>query len=442
MNELNVLVCDDISERGDKTVEEICKIRCRLEEVGIRIQCRKLFEKELSEEIKKLFEHVKKQLPPIDIGQLENVDPFNHANFDCDIVVIDNNLAALEIEGARLTAEAVAGFVRAFTSARYIVSLNKNPEVDFDLRYLVGDYQSQADLALNVDHLSNLALWTGNPKDAEDDFLPWYWPALNYVSKKRLEQINFVKNHMKSSIFDTFSFRDRAVDYLSRHAIGALSSEVSDPTNGEPGDRAVERITFVEFFRDSCRSLPVREERTKIAQVADAGNENAVEIVARVVSAEIDKWIRRDVLGPQDVLVDLPHLLMRMPFVLGGSVCDIDQWDGALTVAEQPFGMDREIYENHISNTIFMHGVWVKSPCFWWPDLKNDEALNDLFFAAGDEWPDAVFCEDISLFRTLNQDGGEFEPKEFAAEFEGSWNRRYVARLPDWKYAPRSRFAR
>ena len=442
MNELKVLVCDDIRKRCEDTVAEINKVRDKLIRAGIDIQIQKLFEKELSKEIKKLFEHVKKQLPSVDTEQFENFGPFNHSKFDCDIVIIDNNLAALEIEGARLTAEAVAGFVRAFTGARYIVSLNKNPEVDFDLRYLIGDYQTQADLALNADHLSNLALWTGNPKDTKDEFLPWYWPALNYVSKRRLEQITLAKKYMSSAIFDTLSFRSQAVDYLSRHAIGALSSEVSDSINGESGDRSVERITFVEFFRDSCRSLPVREERKKIAEVAVAGNGNAVEIVARVVSAEIDKWIRRDVLGPQDVLVDIPHLLMRMPFVLGGDVSDIAQWDQALTVAEPPFGMDREIYESHVSDTMFKYSVWVDSPCFWWPDLKNNEALNDLFFVAGVEWPDAVFCEDISLFRRLTQDGEDSEPMEFAAEFEGSWNRRHVAKLPDCKYAPRSRFAR
>ena len=80
---------------------------------------------------------------------------------DFDIVVLDNNLAALEVSGARQTAESIAGYIRAFTNIPYIVSLNKNPEVDFDLRYLLGDYQTQADVALNTDHLANRALWRG-----------------------------------------------------------------------------------------------------------------------------------------------------------------------------------------------------------------------------------------------------------------------------------------
>ena len=442
MSDLRVLVCDDIEARGRETIDEIIKVREKLGKIGVGMQIQELFADNLSAKIKALFAYVARYLPPDGAERSESIDPFNHAEFDCDIIFIDNNLAALDIDGARLTAEAVAGFIRAFTNARYVVSLNKNPEVDFDLRYLVGDYQTQADLALNTNHLSNLALWTGNPMDAKNHFLPWYWPALNCISSKRIGQMEFVIKHMKSAIFRTLSFPDQAVDYLSRHAIGALSSNVVDSTTGDSNDTPVKAITFMDFFRYSCRSLPVLNERRELAEAADAGNDNAVKIVARVVSAEIDKWIRRDVVGPQEVLVDIPHVLMRMPFVLGSGVCDIDRWDQALTVVEPPFGLDREIYDKHIVDTVFPHSIWMKSPCFWWPELKSSEELNDLFFATGEEWPEVVFCEDTSQFRNLTPDGENSEPMEFAAEFEGSWNRRNVSVLPDLKYTPRSRFAR
>ena len=206
MNELNVLVCDDISERGDKTIEEIGKIGDRLAEADIRIQCRELFGNELLEELEKLFERVAGYLPSDDAGQSACVDLSEPAGFDCDIAIIDNNLAALEVKGARLTAEAVAGFVRAFTNAPYVVSLNKNPEIDFDLRFLVGDYQTHADLALNAGHLSIPALWTGSPRDTEDGFLPWYWPVLGNVSEKRRRQVELVRTHLQCPIMETLDF--------------------------------------------------------------------------------------------------------------------------------------------------------------------------------------------------------------------------------------------
>ena len=67
-----------------------------------------------------------------------------------DLVIVDNNLTGLDLDGARLTAETIIGYLRAFTDVPYIVSLNKNLHVDFDLRFLFGDYQSLADLALNA----------------------------------------------------------------------------------------------------------------------------------------------------------------------------------------------------------------------------------------------------------------------------------------------------
>lgn len=440
MNELKVLVCDDIRERGKDTVAEINKVREMKADIGIRIQ--ELFWEELSEEIKKLFKRVKEHLASDDSGQSESAVPFNHAEFDCDIAIIDNNLAALDIEGARLTAEAVAGFIRAFTNARYVVSLNKNPGVDFDLRYLVSDYQTQADLALNTRHLSNPALWTGNPQDTKDGFLPWYWPVLGNISEKRRKQVEFLKNTLNSPIVETLGFPQGAIDYLSRHAVGTLTPVANAEDIGMQGSEPLSTVTFEAFFLHSCRSLPVSADRERLAHQASHGNESSREVVAKVVAAEIDKWIRRDVLGPQDVLVDVPHLLMRMPFLLGDKVADLDRWHDSLTIKEPPFGMDRDIYHRHISYSRFPHDHLLKSPCFWWPILKESEALNDLFFGPSENWPDVVFCEDVSQFRNFSTSGEDTEPMEFAAEFEGSWSRRYASLLPSKFYSPKSRFTR
>ena len=164
MNELKVLVCDDIPDRGHNgTVAEINRAREGLAKANFSIRIDELFANKLSEALETLFEHVARHLPSGDTERSGSVDPLDHSRFDCDIVIIDNNLAALDIKGARLTAEAVAGYVRAFTNARYVVSLNKNPEVDFDLRYLVGDYRTQADVALNA-YPGTGPLWAMSPK--------------------------------------------------------------------------------------------------------------------------------------------------------------------------------------------------------------------------------------------------------------------------------------
>ena len=160
------------------------------------------------------------------------------------------------------------------------------------------------------------------------------------------------------------------------------------------------------------------------------------------MAADIDLWFRRDVLGPQDMLVDVPHLLMRMPFLLGTKVSDIDHWNRAITETVAPFGMEQKLFDDHLSKAQFKHEMWVSSASFWWPTLKYDEKLNELFFQSKHEdWLDVVFCEDRSVFLARSLGDEEGAPIEFSAEFEGSWGRRHVARIAGIQYAPRSRFA-
>ena len=142
-----------------------------------------------------------------------------------DLIVLDNNLTHLNVSGTRLTAESIAGYIRAFSTGTYIISINKNPDVDFDLRFLIGDYTTQTDLALNENHLGNRALWTGNPSDANDGFIPWYWPRLKDVVKRRQEQIDFVQERLEEKVFSSLAFNDDAIGFLSYHAKGALSSD-------------------------------------------------------------------------------------------------------------------------------------------------------------------------------------------------------------------------
>lgn len=409
---MKVLVCDDIKKRGEQTRSAIAK------ESGHETTL--WAEEDLREKIEFLFERARSIL-----NDDSSLSP--PAFTDFDVVVLDNNLSALKIGGARHTAESIAGYVRAFGDIPYLVSLNKNPQVDFDLRYLVGDHQTQADLAVNEAHLSNQALWTGAPKDAPDRFLPWYWPVLDDAAERRRRQIQFVQEHLDEPILESIGLSSASV-CLSRHAKGSLSPEAVD----------VSEVTFKDFFMTACRSLPIGKEREKLA--AATSDELVGRIVSRVVAGELDRWFRRDILAPQDLLVDLPHLLVRMPFLIGPDAQKVDRWNDALTAKGSPYGLSSKIYEDHLKGPEFDHYLWIQAPCFWWKELKSNAELNRRFFEYDVRWADAVFCEDTSRF--VLRKGSNPPPAEFAAEFEGAWNRRYVADLPGKHYAPRSRLAK
>lgn len=429
---MTILVCDDHPKRGDDFVK---RIRSAIQE-----DPRSLMGDALSTQLKSLFGRVRACRDKDTARHYKaEASPFDEA----DVLVLDNNLAYLhgDNDSPPLTAESIAGYIRAFTSARYIVSLNMNPDVDFDLRYLVGDFSTRADLAINTEHLDNKALWSGRVGDAKDSFLPWYWPPLGTIANQRAKQVEFVREHLDEPVLRVFGFDDGSVDLLSLHARGSLSPEAASNAEARHGGVPLEEVTFRHVFLSKDRSLPLKDDRLLLNEAERGGNAAIRDVISRVVAADIDLWFRRDVLGPQEPLVDIPHLLLRLPFLLGNRSAEPDEWNRAAQQTSPPYGIEQDLYDGHISKAAFEHGIWVQRPAFWWSKLKADDQLNERFFAAkGQQWADVAFCEDQSAFRSASAEGGQ-SPVEFAAEFEGAWNRRFIAKLGSVRYAPRTRLA-
>lgn len=428
---MRILVCDDLPDRGEETKQAIESAGVA-HEVDVAEVC------DFRRAMAALVDHGRRFLSgEWDVGASCSDPPFD--DLGIDLVVLDNNLAEMNVGGARQTAEALAGLVRAFTDIPYVVSLNKNPQTDFDLRYLVGDYQTTADLALNLPHLANRGLWTGTPSQGADQFLPWYWPKLNAVTERRRSQEELVYASLDKPILDALAFDREAVTYLSRHAKGALSPGAED-------DTALRAVTFLDLFGTSGRSLPIPCERQGIIEALRTTPEDGPvrdacrRVVTRVVAAEVDRWFRRDVVAPQSVLVDVPHLLMRMPFLLGDGAGDLERWNQAVAASEPPFGLEEKTYREFVEDARYREEIWTGRTCFWWQRLDGDAALNAMFYDDDSPWERAVFCEDQARFGLAGENGSDV-PREFVAEVEGEWYLRHVAFLEDWSYTPKSRFA-
>ncbi len=444
---MKVLVCDDLPEENREFENAI-------EAAGQRdIETKRLCGVRLKEQLSTLIKEVSTLIEGADRilmkdGYPEDL-PETEFDKDVDLVVLDNNLAHLKIEGARLTAETVAGYVRVFSSAPYIVSVNKNPDVDFDLQYLIGDDGTRADLAVNVGHLSNPALWTGKRADAKDGFLPWYWPKLLEVGANRRAQIEFVQERLDEKVFEAFGISKVAFNYLSRQARSLLSrAEETDEESDRRREFSGFDATFRGVFLASDHSLPSEIERKELIEKLDQGVASVDSIIARAVAADIDQWFRRHVVWPQEALVDIPHLLMRMPFLLGDGANDLTHWNEAVDAVErdEPFGLDSDLFSAHLKaarfdRDVWARNVWAPSPCFWWPTLREDDELNSYFSKSGRDWADVVFCEDRSMFLPFGPDEGATSPCEFVAQFEGSWNRRYVKSIEGMRYVPKTQFA-
>jgi len=376
-------------------------------------------------------------------GTMAAPDDINTAAFDdYDIIIVDNNLSGATSTGPRLTAEGVAGNIRAFFDTPYVISLNKNPSVDFDLRHQIGDHETKADLALNEPHLRNPRLWDAGEKPGADNsanpFAPWYWPTLRDVATRRRNQIAFVDAKMNEPILTALKFPASALDLIPGRAIAYLSPH--EERSGNP--------TFWQHFKTSNRSLiaddrarivfPDKDEgqiKTLLKNLEQAPTDPSIRhIVARVVAAEIDHWIRRDILGLQDVLMDAPHLQMRVGFRSVAKEPSLDELDATAQTPNEPFGLEAEFYDNVASQHRFEADCWLpRDGAFWWPEIEKDKAYSEM--GSRPRLLGAVFCEDERAFKKVQDspDIGKFVP-----EGGKPWLPRFVSQLTGFNYSPRS----
>lgn len=369
--------------------------------------------------------------------------------FDYDLVLLDFGLTTLNFD-FRLTAEHIAGYIRALTDVPFVVSLNKLGNIDFDLKYLLGDFDTRADLALHTDLLTNPGLWSGQVEAGE--FCPWYWPRLNEAARRRKAQIEFIKENLDQPILGSLGFPDDAVEQLSLQAIAFLSPEADD---GEAnGAGSVREVTFWQHFRSSNRTL-IRDDRrglfgepdSDIPNTAADVADNIKTIAARVVAGELDFWFRRDILGPQRLLIDAPHLQAKYRFRPGeGDEANPAAWSATAKELTPPYGLAEEFFKA-IEASEFKQShdgvdlIWTDKPCFWLPQIEDNDDFDE-FIELAEKHPkrhnNLVFCEDTRRFVDTKRTP--------AHRFETALGRgidvRYIEKLAAFDYSPKSQLAR
>ncbi|MBB3952639.1 hypothetical protein [Aureimonas jatrophae] len=388
----------------------------------------------LKEQIKSLFSDVRECLKQ---RRLPEGGAFQSRLGQADILLLDYGLTQFPDFGIRLTAEHLAGYVRAFTDTPYVVSLNKLKNVDFDLKYLLGDFDTRADLALKTEHLAVSGLWTGVV--GEGVFCPWYWPKLLDAPARRRAQVQIVKERMNESILSTIGMPASCVSFLSRQAIAFLSPFGQEAPTG--GTKDVREVTFWDHFLSSNRTLPDDDRREILASAdvdvaaTECPDDDALRtIVARVVAAELEFWFRRDVLGPQQLLIDPPHLQARLRVARGDGRDTAENWSDTARRREAPFGLDEQSYGT-ITEPGMHESPWVDGPSFWLPIIEETPE----FLRISEEairFNELYFCEDTRRFRPRG------ETSRFVTDLTKGADIRFVERVDPYVYSPASLFAR
>lgn len=322
-----------------------------------------------------------------------------------DVFIIDYDLVGKD---PFLTGEEVAYLARCFSKCRLIVGVNQFRRNDFDLT-LKGHPESFADLNVNVtdrnSQLSNPNLWG----EHVEGFHPGHWPALPRYRRDFEKRVEDVEENLGIPIWQVLGFPREQFEVLPRSIVQFL------------GD-APDETTFRDFVTKSGNGL-----RSKDAKLEDR---IAGDVIARVGAARISKWLERLVLPSQTILMDAPHLVSQYPSLLDGDVTDINTWNAtARRTNYDALGLKVKLIEQYRLEKEY----WLSRPVWFWDELRRCEDILEVREPWETERPDWVFCEDASRFY-------EEGCREFVADTEPPFSRRFVKYFNDIKYGPTVRF--
>lgn len=336
------------------------------------------------------------------------------------VLIVDNDLFHLK-DFSDFSAEMVATRAGVYTDCGSIVVLNLNPDVDFDLT-LLGNPDSKADIHINDKFVADPGLWKQCPKDA-GTFRPWHWPLLlseAELHKARVDELHgmLLEGGSDKPILDYLGFPEEAKRRLSRFARAFL----------HPLQNTADKVSFPQFVDRNARAVALKDGEM-ITTRAD------VRKIARIGARRVYKWLSWLVLGPQDVLIDLPHLIQKLPFLLPpDDQASLDHWNCCASIRDAPV----DLVTDELSVVAFPVPNWSDRPMFWSHDFEREDILDRVLGAADSNPQRFVFCEDSSAFH-----GSDRCHRFVAAHNTASDDRfaRWLDNEDDISFGPQSRLA-
>lgn len=324
-----------------------------------------------------------------------------------DVFIVDYDLFEKD---PILTGEEVAYLARCFTECGLIIGVNQFRKTDFDLT-LKGHPESFADLNVNVtdrdSQLSNPNLWG---KDT-DDFHPWHWPAVPSHHCDFKKRVEIVREKIGEPIWEVIGFPRNQFEMLPRAVVQFL------------GGKNPLETTFRDFVVESGNGLRPKD--------TDSEDQIGDDVIARVGAARISKWLERLVLPNQTILMDAPHLISQYPSLLEVDSEDIKVWN---VTARRTDHVDLGLRTDLIEDFRLKEGYWSSRPVWFWDGVRKCEDILEVREPWEAERPDWVFCEDASRFYKAE------DCREFVADTEPPFSRRFVKYFEPLRYAPQVRF--
>jgi hypothetical protein len=396
MSKRKILIFDDEEKNRERYVKELNKTA----DLSKKFQVESILKEDFLKEWKILISRYR-NLRETD-GKNTEVSIFD----DTAVLIIDYDLVKASGSSDYLTGENVSYLARCFSKCHFIVGFTQFGTNYFDLT-LKGQSKTHSDLRLGSDQLTNPGLW-GKERV---EFLPWCWPNIPKYLDNLPKKIDDIENNMDASICDFFG--------MTKDVIGNLPRSVSEYIGENP-----QETTFSQFLRESDSALS-RVDRKYIDKVDS-------DVKLLLIASRISKWLEQLVLPGQNILIDAPHLIQRYPSLLKGEITDPKSWDATTTFDKvNSIGINNKLIEDFR----FKKEHWLSHPAWFLNRVNNCQQIKEV----SDPWTkkstDLVFCEDSSRFYKKTA------CKEFLAELDSPYVRRYVRKFKGIEYTPHVRFS-
>jgi len=332
---------------------------------------------------------------------------------DVDILIVDYDLVHISDGHGRFTGEGICRLAQAYSDCGLVVILNQFVEADFDLSQRGNPSSSHADLNISSVHVASRGLWNANDWE---DFRPWHWPVLPDASDRHKQLKELISSNPDAELLPLLGFTEELAQLLTDDAVGFIDPEAR--TIAE-----LMKVTLPDFLQGNSHAVDHRDGKALC--------ENEISYRFGLAASRLTKWLKRMVVGPRNLLIDLPHLIERYPFLLPPEkLADTESWE-ELTIGVPDWFKDQIPKEAWAPSQL-----WSRVPHVWIPVLEEDatfqERRYDFDYSNAHE---LVFTEDHSKFLPVDQ------AKMFKAEFNNEFDRRFVKEIPGVKYAPKRRFA-
>ncbi len=327
-----------------------------------------------------------------------------------DVLVVDYDLVLLDAEGSRTTGEGIARLARTYSQCGAIVVMNQYKGAQFDLG-MRGHLESFADFNVDAELVGSASLWKKIAPTASE-FNPTTWtPLTDFLAAAQEFATTLETAGFDANLMHIMGLEQDALVELSDTAFGFLSVDAETTDD-------LAALTLREFLRRSLED-----------DVVEYMSANAEKLLFGFAAFRLIKWLDRAVLRPMDVLIDPPHLVDRLPFLVDENnvdVSDPEAWTNAVLNPQEALNWEiLEKFHNATASRILGKTV------FDWFRIDADDAIGEL--------QDAYLEKETERFH-LTEDTSRFVKKDeltrFRADFHNFGDRRAIEKLDGITYGP------